>query len=91
MILGFSLALVAPSAFISYIIVFLSGMMGGRLLYNQNHKLKIPYYLILAGFLIGFIFGTFYGSRAVIIILFVLGGLLSYHLYDKKYLHDLWV
>ena len=91
MVVGFIVAIWASSfsAFISYIVVFLSGMIGGRLLYDRKKKLSIPYYLILAGFLIGFLLGTYYGSKAVIIVLFVLGILFSYHLYNKGYLKDL--
>jgi len=90
MILGFLIALWATSfsAVISYVVVFLSGMMGGRLLYERKKKLTIPYYIILAGFLIGFLVGTFYGSKTVVIVLFILGILFSYHLYNKGYIKD---
>ena len=89
MIIGFIIALLTPSAFISYIVVLLSGMIAGRLLYDRKKKLTIPYYLIILGFLIGFVLGSRYGSQKIIIILFVLGLLLSYHLYNKGYLKDL--
>lgn len=89
MVLGFIIALWAPSAVISYTVVFLSGMIGGRLLYDRKHKLRFPYYIIIAGFLIGYLIGTYYGSRKIVIILFILGILFSYHLYNKGYLKDL--
>jgi hypothetical protein len=76
------------SAVISYIVVFLSGMIGGRLLYDRRQKLAFPYYLIIIGFLIGYVIGTYYGSREVVIILFVIGVLLSYHLHKKGYIRD---
>tara|TARA_Y100000310_G_scaffold342247_1_gene444627 strand:- start:36769 stop:37050 length:282 start_codon:yes stop_codon:yes gene_type:complete len=90
MVVGFIVALWASSfsAVISYIVVFLSGMIGGRLLYERKHKLTIPYYLIIGGFLIGYLIGTFYGSRKVIVVLFVLGILFSYHLHKKGYIRD---
>tara|TARA_Y100000310_G_C20694435_1_gene824482 strand:- start:3953 stop:4297 length:345 start_codon:yes stop_codon:yes gene_type:complete len=88
MVVGFVIAIWAPSAFVSYVVVFLSGMIGGRLLYDRKKKLVIPYYLILAGFLIGYLIGTYYGSKKIIIILFMLGMLFSYHLYNKGYLKD---
>ncbi|MCH8003494.1 MAG: hypothetical protein IH934_02585 [Nanoarchaeota archaeon] len=90
MIIGFIVALWATSfsAVISYIVVFLSGMIGGRLLYERKKKLTIPYYIIIIGFMIGFLIGTIYGSRKVVIILFVLGILLSYHLHNKGYIRD---
>jgi len=88
MIVGFIIALFTPSAFISYIVVFLSGMIGGRLLYLRKGKLSFPYYLILAGFLVGYVIGTYYGSRMIVIVLFVTGILFSYHLFNKGYLKD---
>ena len=90
MIVGLIVSLWATtmSAVISYIVVFLSGMIGGRLLYHRKKKLTIPYYIILAGFLIGYVIGTYYGSRKVVIILFILGVLLSYHLHNKGYIRD---
>ena len=88
MILGFVIALTAPSAVISYIIIFISGMVGGRLIYDRKKKLTIPYYIIIIGFMIGFLIGTVYGSRKVVIVLFILGVLLSYHLHNKGYIRD---
>ena len=90
MIIGFIVGLWATSfsAVISYIVIFLSGMIGGRLLYERRKKLTFPYYIIIIGFLIGYVVGTYYGSRKVIIILFVLGLLFSYHLHKKGYIRD---
>jgi len=89
MIIGFIIAIWAPSAFISYTVVFLSGLIGGRLIYDRKKKLTIPYYIIITGFLIGYLIGTYYGNRKIIIVLFVLGILLSYHLHNKGYIKDL--
>jgi len=91
MVIGFIFALWATSfsAVISYIVVFLSGMIGGKLLYDRKKKLTFPYYIILIGFLIGYMAGTYYGSRKVVIILFVLGILFGYHLCNKGYIRDI--
>jgi hydrogenase/urease accessory protein HupE len=90
MIIGFIVALWATSfsAVISYIVVFLSGMIGGRLIYERKKNLPFPYYIIIIGFLIGYVLGTYYGSRQVIVVLFVLGILFSYHLHNKGYIRD---
>jgi signal transduction histidine kinase len=77
------------SAFISYIVIFLSGMICGRLIYERKHNLTFPYYLIIIGFLIGFLLGTYYGSKQIVVILFVLGTLISYHLHNKGYIRDI--
>ena len=90
MVVGFIVALWATSfsAVISYIVVFLSGMIGGRLMYERKQKFTFPYYLILIGFIIGYAIGAYYGSRNVVVILFVLGILFSYHLHNKGYIRD---
>jgi len=88
LVIGFLLSLATPSAVLSYALIFVAGMMGGRLIYERKDKLQFPYYLMIIGFLIGYILGAFYGNRNVIIILFVLGGFLSYILHDKGYIRD---
>ena len=89
MIIGVVIAISAPSAIISYIIIFVSGMFAGRLIYERKNKIQLPYFMIIAGFVIGYLIGVYYGSRRVVIILFVLGAILSYKLYDKKILRDI--
>ncbi|MBI2654592.1 hypothetical protein HYX02_07365 [Candidatus Woesearchaeota archaeon] len=89
MIIGLLVALASPSATISYVIAFLSGMFAGRLVYERKNKIQLPYFLIIAGFVIGFAMGVYYGSKWVVIGLFVLGGILSYKMYNKKILKDI--
>lgn len=90
MVLGFIVSIWASSysAVISYIVVFLSGMIGGRLLYERKHRLTFPYIVIVIGFLIGYLIGSYYGSKKVIVILFGLGVLFSYQLRKKGYIRD---
>ena len=88
MAFGILIALSAPSAVISYIIAFISGMFAGRLIYERKHKIQFPYFMIIAGFVIGYLAGVYYGSRRIVIALFVIGAILSYKLYDKKILKD---
>ena len=88
MIAGIIIALAAPSAVISYMVIFISGMMAGRVMYWRQKRFHFAYYIVMVGFLIGYLIGTYYGSRKVIVILFALGAFLSYYLYDKKLLRD---
>ncbi len=88
MIIGILIALSAPSAVISYFIIFLAGMFGGRLIYERKNKMQFPYIMIIAGFVIGYLIGVYYGSRRIVIVLFVIGAILSYKLYEKKILRD---
>ena len=87
-VIGIVIALSAPSAIISYAIIFLSGIFAGRLIYERKNKTQFPYFMIIAGFVIGYLIGVYYGSRRVVIALFVIGTILSYKLYDKKILKD---
>jgi len=88
MMLGILIALSAPSAVISYFIIFLSGLFAGRLIYERKNKIQLPYFMIIAGFVIGYLLGVYYGSRKIVIALFVIGAILGYKLYDKKILRD---
>lgn len=88
MVIGVLIALWAPSAAVSYAIIFLSGMFAGRLIYERKSKIQLPYFMIIAGFVIGYLIGAYYGSRKVLVALFVIGAILSYKLYDKKILKD---
>jgi len=88
MIIGIVVALSAPSAIISYAIIFLSGIFAGRLIYERKNKVQFPYFMIIAGFIIGYLIGVYYGSRMIVIALFVIGAILGYKLYDKKILKD---
>jgi len=88
MILGILAALASPSAVISYFIIFFVGMFAGRLIYERKNKIQLPYFLIVAGFVVGYLIGVDYGSRRLMIVLFVIGAIVSYKLYDKKILKD---
>ena len=88
MVVGVIVALASPSAVISYIVIFISGMMAGRIMYWRKDKMRFAYYLVITGFLIGFLIGTVYGVKKVVVILFILGAFLSYYLYDKKVFRD---
>ena len=88
MLVGLIISLLAPSAFIGYLIALISGFFAGRLIYERKHKISFPYIMIMIGFAIGYVLGAYYASRSIVIILFILGAVLSYRLYDKKILKD---
>ena len=89
MVLGFLISLSIRSKFLVYLTIFIAGGIAGRVIFNYVEKLTLPYYIISIGFLIGYLIGTPVGDKKVIIILFVLGGLISYYLFDRGFLHDL--
>ncbi|MBI4143280.1 hypothetical protein HY487_00180 [Candidatus Woesearchaeota archaeon] len=88
MILGIVIALASPSAIISYAIIFIVGIFAGRLIYERRRNIQLPYFLIMAGFVVGYLIGAYYGNKRLIIVLFVVGSIIGYKLYDKKILKD---
>ncbi len=87
-LLGIVISLLAPSAVISYLVIFLSGIFAGRIIYSRKNKIQFPYFMIIAGFVIGYLAGAYYGNRKVLIVLFAIGAMVGYKLFDKKILKD---
>ena len=87
--IGFFISMSAGSAFLSYLIIFLSGLLIGRILFQQRKALPFKYYILMLVFLIGYILGTYvskFGIRSVIVIVFILSNVLSYYIHDKGYI-----
>ena len=89
LVIGFILAIAAPSAVISYLVIFIVGLMSGRLLYERKNKLAFPYTLIIIGFIIGYILGAFYGNKMTILTLYLIGIWIGYQIFNKGIIHDL--
>ncbi|MBU0629134.1 MAG: hypothetical protein KKC75_08155 [Nanoarchaeota archaeon] len=89
LVIGFLFSLAAPSAALSYAIIFVAGMAGGRLIYSRRKDMIFPYILILVGFLIGYLIGSRYGNWQVTLVLFILGNLLSYYLHERGIIRDI--
>ena len=85
LIAGFLFSINIGSAMLSYLIIFLFGLMAGRFL--QQRKSSFPFYLIVLGLVIGYVLGSKYGNWKTIIILFVLGTVISWYAHDKKYIN----
>ncbi len=86
LVLGFFMATSLSSAVVSYFIILLCGATSGRVLFKLKKTLKFPWMLITVGFLIGFVFGSFYGNRIVIAVLYVIGIIGSYYAHEKKFI-----
>jgi uncharacterized membrane protein YjjP (DUF1212 family) len=89
LVIGFFIAALSGSAVMSYIIVFFCGMIGGRIWFVVKKALKVPWILILTGFLIGFILGTFYGDKRIIILSYLVGVIISYYLHETGYIKSI--
>ena len=86
LIIGFILAASSGSAVISYVIIGFVGFLSSSSLYHRKKGFKFPTIVILLGFLIGYILGSFYGNRKIIIVLFALGYLLGYYCHHRGWI-----
>lgn len=86
MIIGFLIAITLDSMWLNYVVIFLAGMMTGRLLYARKRMTKFTHYLIVVGFLVGYLIGSYSYSRKIIAIIFVGSSILSYYLHAKGYI-----
>jgi len=88
LIVGFVLALTSGSAVISYVVIFFIGVFVGRVWYYNQGGFRFPTFIVVVGFLIGYLFGawiTRYGNGWIILILFVLGLYGSYYAHERKW------
>ena len=84
LVIGFIVSVIIGSAFFSYVVIFLFGLMAGRFL--NLRKEFFPYYLIVLGLLIGYIIGSRYGNWKVTLFLFIMGIAISWYLHEKEYI-----
>ena len=84
LIIGFVLALSSQNPALTYAVSFLAGLLAGRYYFVQVGKQPLfPFFLIIIGFLIGYIIGSFNANRWIVAILFFLAWLSS-HMFHKK-------
>jgi len=87
LILGIVLAVSSRSAVITYAVSILAGVVAGFHLYIRKSKLKLVYYISLILFLLGFLLGSFYGSRKIVLVLFLISMYGGYYL-GKKHIFE---
>lgn len=85
LIIGFLIAITIRNVFIAYLVIVIAGLMAGRLIYGRKRKHKFTHYLIVIGFLFGYLIGSLGFDKRIIALLFFGAGLLSYYLHDKGY------
>ena len=83
--LGFVIAVTLRSPMLSYVTIILSGLVAGKTFYLKRFKEPIlPFVLIIIGFLVGYLIGSFWVSRMASFILFIIFFALSYYLHLKR-------
>ena len=84
MFLGFILAILLKSPTMSYIVIVLAGLMAGHLWFEKlGHQHIFPYFLIIVGFLFGYLVGSFDANRKILLILFIVSWIFSYLIHKK--------
>ncbi len=86
LVLGFFIALFSKSAAVTYIMITICGLISGRMLFFRKYRMKMLFFMVIIAFLIGFIFGSFYGTARVIIVFFIVGNYIGYFLHKEEYL-----
>ncbi len=85
--LGLVLSVLLRNSILSYISIFLAGLVAARNYYLKRYKEPIfPFILMIIGFLVGYMVGAFWVSRLLALLFFVLGFGVSYYLHLKEIL-----
>ena len=83
-LLGFLISVLISKPWLSYFAVLVSGLLAARLYYIQRYQQPIlPSVLIILGFLVGYVAGSFWVSRFWAIVFFLSGFALSYYMHVK--------
>ncbi len=83
-VIGLILSVALRSALFTYLTALLAGFQAGRILYIKHLKEPIfPFLLIILGFLLGYLIGSVWANRVLVLILFTAVFWLSYKLHQK--------
>lgn len=90
------IALLTPSIFMSYVVILVSGIAAGRIVYNQwqkqNHTKddigffiieEFPYIIMILAFMVGYILGNIQVSKVTLLVLFIASFTVSYYFHYK--------
>ena len=80
------LSFASESLAVRLIIVFIVGLMFGRIWFVYKKRMKFALSGVIIGFLFGFLLGNFFGNIQEIILVFLIGFFASYYLHSKKLL-----
>lgn len=89
---GFVVAIIAPTATLAYIFIGISGIMTGRFLYEKKGRdQQFPVYMIVYGFLFGFVLALIITKRAdwkIALVVFIISNMISYYIHEKGFYTD---
>ncbi len=82
---GFLAAKSAKSAAAAYTAVFIAGLLLGRVAWFAHDKSKVPFAVLTAAFLVGFMTGSVVGNPGWLFIILGIGMYSGHELHRKKY------
>ncbi len=87
LLVGFFIALITQSPALHYTMIFLAGLLTGRIFY-EKHKYQpiFPYILIIIGFVLGFMLGAIVANKKLILVLFIISFILSHEAHKRGYI-----
>jgi len=83
LIVGAILALLAGSAVMSYLTVFVAGLVASKTWWDHRKNMKLTITLMTFGFLVGFTLGAIYGNPFIILLSFIAGILVGLKIQSK--------
>ncbi len=92
LIIGFIIAISLENPWFVYIVIFLVGLMAGRLFFLKLGRQPIfPFLIIIIGFLLGYLLGTFPtgANNKAVAILFFIGWIISHIAHKKAWIPSL--
>jgi len=88
LIFGLLVSILVDSSLVSYIVILISGFMVGRVYHMRRHKIGVPFFLIIIGYLVGYILGAAIRDRGhwfFLLIFFAIGAMLGEFIHKRKY------
>ena len=87
LVLGVVISILLQNPLFTYITIILAGFLSGRIYYTIRYKEPIlPFLLVIFGFLLGYLIGSFWTSRLLVLLFFLASFYGSYYLHREKIL-----
>ncbi len=89
MIITFIISLFIDAAVVAYVLIFCAGVFCGKDWRKRRYRIRFPYYMMVAGFLLSVLIANWIRNRGnplIIIIFFIVGTMLGRYLFEKEIL-----
>ncbi|MBN2454607.1 hypothetical protein JXB11_03610 [Candidatus Woesearchaeota archaeon] len=83
LLFGFFISAAINSTPLSYVVVFLAGLLSGKVIYHKKKDYLFPHIILITGFILGYLIGNKVGNAILIFIIFLAGNISSYYAHEK--------